>query len=691
MKKSLLTIIVLVITLSLSASVRVLTYNALNFGGNDSDRLAYFETILNEIDADIILLQEIEDETGGELLLNALNNGNNYYSGSVYINGPDTNNFLIYKNSQITFASQDTISTDLRDFSEFEMIIDGNLIRFYSCHLKASTGNEAIRLAEVTKLRNRLNLLPEGSEFIIAGDMNFYTSSEPGYQKFIADESNNIGRAEDLSDQVGNWHDNSDFVLTHTQSTRTTQFGGGASGGLDDRFDFILSSYQLNNSVGLEYLESSITPFGNDGEHFNMSINEGTNSSVSPEVAEALYYASDHLPVYADFTTVASTQPLLILTIPNIEVEWQQGTEQSIQWVSSNVTGTVKIELQSEELQLRTVLIESTENDGEWLWNIPEDEALGTYRIVISDQISGEPNDESNNPFFIVEPVAETTINEIQFSTIGPSPLEGQEVITYGIVTGVYDNGFFLQDGAGAWNGICVYQYGGFDVNLGDEITIQATVAEYYEKTELTDVVEYSVVSTGNDIPAASNLLTFEVNQEDYEGVLVEISNAECLSYDSGYGEWLVDDGSGEVMINDLMYAFAPNIGGIYDVKGIVDFTYGEFKIEPRNSNDVEISSGLEEDIIYTTTLISNYPNPFNPTTTISFSIPNENKVELTIYNIKGQEVKLLVNSEIDKGHHSVVWNGNDNSGKSVSSGVYYFKLSVEGKSEAVRKCLLLK
>jgi hypothetical protein len=89
--------------------------------------------------------------------------------------------------------------------------------------------------------------------------------------------------------------------------------------------------------------------------------------------------------------------------------------------------------------------------------------------------------------------------------------------------------------------------------------------------------------------------------------------------------------------------------------------------------------------------LNNNYPNPFNPTTTISFSIPNENKVDLAIFNIKGQKVKTLISTELDKGSHSVIWNGVDDSGKIVSSGVYFYKLSVDGKSKAVKKCLMLK
>ncbi len=85
------------------------------------------------------------------------------------------------------------------------------------------------------------------------------------------------------------------------------------------------------------------------------------------------------------------------------------------------------------------------------------------------------------------------------------------------------------------------------------------------------------------------------------------------------------------------------------------------------------------------------YPNPFNPVTTISFSIPDDCKVDVSIYNIKGQKVKTLVNEEMEKGLHKIVWDSTDNSGKSVSSGVYFYKLNVNGKDKAVRKCLLLK
>ena len=91
------------------------------------------------------------------------------------------------------------------------------------------------------------------------------------------------------------------------------------------------------------------------------------------------------------------------------------------------------------------------------------------------------------------------------------------------------------------------------------------------------------------------------------------------------------------------------------------------------------------------TELKENYPNPFNPTTMISFSIPNECKVDLSIYNTKGQKVKSLVNKTIPAGDHNILWNGTDDNNKPISSGIYFYKLNVNGKTEAVKKCLLLK
>ena len=82
-------------------------------------------------------------------------------------------------------------------------------------------------------------------------------------------------------------------------------------------------------------------------------------------------------------------------------------------------------------------------------------------------------------------------------------------------------------------------------------------------------------------------------------------------------------------------------------------------------------------------TLYQNYPNPFNPTTTISF-------VTLEIYNLKGQKVKTLVDELLESGNHTVIWNGTNDNEKSVSSGIYFYKLKTVNHEET-KKMILMK
>jgi len=87
---------------------------------------------------------------------------------------------------------------------------------------------------------------------------------------------------------------------------------------------------------------------------------------------------------------------------------------------------------------------------------------------------------------------------------------------------------------------------------------------------------------------------------------------------------------------------------------------------------------------------LQNYPNPFNPATTISYYVKQEAEVNISIYNIKGQKVKTLINETKNAGSYNLEWNGVDDAGKKVSSGVYFYRLKT-GDLEKVRKMILLK
>jgi len=90
------------------------------------------------------------------------------------------------------------------------------------------------------------------------------------------------------------------------------------------------------------------------------------------------------------------------------------------------------------------------------------------------------------------------------------------------------------------------------------------------------------------------------------------------------------------------------------------------------------------------TALNANFPNPFNPETTISYSVKEALPVSIEIYNVKGQLVKTLINETKAAGTHTVVWNGSDNNNRPVSSGVYYYKMNA-GKYSSTKKMILMK
>ena len=89
-------------------------------------------------------------------------------------------------------------------------------------------------------------------------------------------------------------------------------------------------------------------------------------------------------------------------------------------------------------------------------------------------------------------------------------------------------------------------------------------------------------------------------------------------------------------------------------------------------------------------TLKQNYPNPFNPVTTISFSLLDSGFVDLAIYNIRGQKVKVLANKSFQKGNYSLIWDGKDEQQNRVGCGIYFYKLLTNDKVIS-KKMILLK
>lgn len=92
----------------------------------------------------------------------------------------------------------------------------------------------------------------------------------------------------------------------------------------------------------------------------------------------------------------------------------------------------------------------------------------------------------------------------------------------------------------------------------------------------------------------------------------------------------------------------------------------------------------------YINELLPAYPNPFNPTTTIKFSLKDNQRASVVVYNIKGQRVTTLVDDMLEKGHHEILWNGTNSQGKQIGSGIYFIRMQTDNYSK-VQKAVLIK
>ena len=295
-------------------TIRVMAYNILNYTSTDANKLRYkdLKIIINYFKPDVVVVSELLDASGAQLLLDsAFNSGNpGAFSRAIFYNGPDTDNMLYYRNQKIKLKSQAQVSTNLRDISHYRIYhlngpSDTSWINLFSAHLKAGNfpSDEADRLSEVTDFCNYISNLSTTDNIILGGDFNVYSSADLAWQHLT-----NSGCSTLLYDPIstpGAWNNNSVFSNIHTQSTRTSANPGccgGSTGGLDDRFDvFVTSSHVISGGSKIKYIPGTYIACGNDGNHFNAAITDApVNSSVPSNVNTALFNMSDHLPVQMD-------------------------------------------------------------------------------------------------------------------------------------------------------------------------------------------------------------------------------------------------------------------------------------------------------------------------------------------------------------------------------------------------------
>ena len=310
---------------------KAMFYNLLNFPLQTvpANRIDHLKVILSDAQPDLFMVCELNNESGANSILSMiqLEINENYEMATFEFNTSDDDfgnqndlqNLIFYDASKFSLESEHIVPTVFRDFNHYRLKLKTEdqditpiFIEVIVGHLKSSDGpeNQIIRLEMAEDLTDYLSALPEDSHILFGGDLNVYRSSEYAFQELI-DPTNHITFT-DPANSIGPWHNNLDFLHVFTQSTRTASGMGGATGGFDDRFDFILTSESMevsteNTSPDLFFVDGSYEVFGNNSnlDCFNKAITsidcEEDDNPDTPDysetIREELFNFSDHLPV----------------------------------------------------------------------------------------------------------------------------------------------------------------------------------------------------------------------------------------------------------------------------------------------------------------------------------------------------------------------------------------------------------
>lgn len=318
----LLLVFALSVRISAQDSVTVLQYNLLNYGnytdyctnGNNNHitKEGYLRTIIDYSKPDIFTVNEITNlNFYHDRLLNEVmnSNGRGYYKRTPATNnaGSDIINMMFYDSTKFTLHSMAVIQSYIRDINLYKLYyktgesVNGDSI-FINCivaHLKASDGaaNAEMRAEMASNVMEWLGGNADPGNYLLMGDFNLYTAQEPAYQIFTTSSAGSF-QFFDPVNTPGDWNNNASFAAVHTQSVASSGNGCQASGGMDDRFDFILATDEImEGSHNVRYKANSYKAVGQDGNHFNISITSPPNNAVPPDVLNALGKMSDHLPV----------------------------------------------------------------------------------------------------------------------------------------------------------------------------------------------------------------------------------------------------------------------------------------------------------------------------------------------------------------------------------------------------------
>jgi hypothetical protein len=334
------------------AQVRIVTWNISNYDG--VDRGPDIQNVLygvvpvglalagQRMNPDILLLQEFTSSSALSTFVSVINTAPGSpgdWAAAPFVNGSDTDSVLVYRSSKFQLLNSYVIAVGVAtttdqprntmryDVRPIGYTAPSTVVGMYNSHMKAlesgTTADEARRQLEAQRIRSNANgvdtnpdnmvndALPAGYNFLFAGDMNLQSSTDPGYVPLI-EVGTGPGRFFDPVNTPGTWFNQTSRRFLHTQ----TPVG---AGGMDDRFDQILISNSMKDTVGWHYIGSltaqfstttwndpnhSLRAWGNDGTSLNLNLTTTGNTMVGASIAQSIIVSAEgsgHIPAFCDF------------------------------------------------------------------------------------------------------------------------------------------------------------------------------------------------------------------------------------------------------------------------------------------------------------------------------------------------------------------------------------------------------
>ncbi|MGD8394082.1 MAG: choice-of-anchor D domain-containing protein [Candidatus Eiseniibacteriota bacterium] len=608
-------------------ALRLMTYNLLNYSGGRTEE---FRAITDATAADVIVVQEILSQGAVDVfrsdVLEVVAPGE--WVAGDFVNGPDTDNAIFYRPAAVTYVGHHVIATTLRDIDEWTLrpathaSPDANF-RVYVVHLKASTGstNEQRRLTEVTAMRDRMETFPAGQCYVVAGDFNIYTASEPAYQYMTDAGSGAAGVVQDPIDREGNWHINASFADIHTQSPRVVSFGGGATGGLDDRFDMLLVAPALQDGDGLDVLSETYNAFGQDGLHFDGPLNVPPYVVVDSLMAARLHDASDHLPVHTDLQIPALLVADQALDLGTVITG---GTSAAVLVIDNAAPPP------ADALDYALAAPPGFEAPP-GPFTLPAGDPPAAHPVTLATTAVGPASGDlvvtSDDPDHPSAPVALTAL---VLDHAQPSVDGGTVVLAGDLDLGVVATGDSIEATARVWN-----------VDAGP---LRARL-EVYDATLTGDPRFFLADGTLPlliDVTPGSWTVAFDAAaapEGDYTGL---------LTFDTRDEPGL----PGAVDLASLTYALSVSVSG--------------------GTATVALETGAPA----RGGLLAVAPNPFRPTTWLEVGMREPGRIDLRIHDVQGRAVRVLRTGTLAPGVHRLAWDGRDAGGREVAPGIYFVRLT---------------